>query len=248
MIESLKMNFDEVARVRSELKDDLPYLQFVLHKKNNPNYTWKQAQLDHKLQRHPMNSIWPYPEEWVASYWLYYDLNGEYFKDAEVLDIGSSFGLYSAWTVENGARHIDCVEPDLTSYQLCIAMADAKKLSDRISCYHDSVESFMPKYTGKSYDLVFLGDVFGYFEDGIGVFKWIKNTVGARYIVLETNVVDTDEPYTPGNIPSRKAMRDLIDSQGWKILSYYDYRDFVGRGIGAGAVAGLKEFYVLERM
>lgn len=244
MIESIKMDFDAVDRIRRELNDN-HYFQYILHKRDHPEYTWKEAESRYRLKLPPMRDLWPYPDEWLASYWMYYELNGQYLKDARILDIGPSYNLYSIWSIITGSQSVHGVEPDVQSYKLGQELIELRGMKDRITVQNMDVETFIPQYDGTSYDVVMLGDVFGYFTDGIGVLDFIRNQVKAKYIFLETNVVDTDEPYTPGRIPSRKVMQELVKE--WNILFYYDYKDFKGRGEGAGAVAGLKEFYVLQQ-
>lgn len=248
MIDSINMNFDEVARVRTML-DDNHFFHYVLHKSSHPNYTWHQAQQDYNSNQLPMSTdnIYPYPEEWLASYWMYYMLNGKYLQNARILDIGPGYNLYSIWSILNGASHVDCVEPDVLTFALGKELVQIRNLEDRITCYNESAESFKERYAGQLYDVVFLADVFGYLSDGPGLLEWLHRVVKARYIFLETNVIDTEEPYTPGKIPNRQVMQQIIKNQHWNPIFYYDYHDFVGHGEGDGAVAGLKEFYVLER-
>ena len=255
------MDFDQLTKLANTL-DDHGYVEYIFHKLfNDPTATFQG------LEHH---TAWKYPECWHARYWLNYIQHGYTLKDASVLDLGANLNFYSAWCLLNGARSAHAVEGDTTRHQLGKEYIGLRNLQDRCTTQLATVNEFMQSYNGEKYDVVFLQDVLYYLNNHTEMLSFIKDTIKPKYFFLESTVVNdiTEnghlEVWFPGvdtkNIqsviengkhplgmfPSRLALRNMIDHNNWKIISYYNYQDFVGHGESPPRKAGLKDYYLLE--
>ena len=258
---TIAMDFDALDDLQNTMQDNL-YLEYVFHKLfDNPTWTWEQAR-----QHQP---VWHFPECWRARYWLYYSQHQQYLQGARILDLGSNMNFYGTWALLHGAAAVTGIEPDKTRYDLGCEYAALRGVSDHLVTHNISIDTYRAQCS-EHYDVVFLLDVLYYLVNGIDVLTWIRDTVKPRYVFLESTVVedfaaqghfevwypetDTKKLQSFGNTshnlalkPSRQALFNVINNQGWKILSYYDYQDFRGHGESPPRRQGLKDFYLLER-
>lgn len=258
---TIAMDFDQLDQLANTL-DDHGYVEYIFHKLFTDPTAEFQG-LDH-------HTAWKYPECWHARYWLNYIQHGYTLKDARVLDLGANLNFYSAWCLLNGARSSHAVEGDPTRYQLGKEYIGLRNLQNQCTTQLATVNEFMQSYNGEKYDVVFLQDVLYYLNNHTEVLSFIKDTIKPKYFFLESTVVNDVttnghlEVWYPGvdtkNIqsviengkhplgmfPSRLALRNMIDHDNWKIISYYDYQDFVGHGESPPRKAGLKDYYLLE--
>lgn len=265
LTDTIKMDFAELDRIRSQLNDNY-YAEYLFHKLfDNPDAQWDESRRD--------QAGWQYPECWLARYYLYYMLHRDYLQDATVLDLGSNLNFYSVWAILNGARHVDAVEPDVVRFNLGKELIDIRHMSHQVTCIQDSIDGFFDSYQGQSYDVVFLLDVFYYLTNGLEVLKFIKEKIRPRYLVIESTVIDdyreqghfelwysstdtkviqsfksiSDQEDARFSLrPSRNALNNIIHNLGWKISSYYTYQDFIGHGESPPRKTGHKNFYMLE--
>ena len=114
-------------------------------------------------------------------------------------------------------------------------------------------------------------DVVYYLLNGIEVLEFIKNKIKPKILFFESSVIDdycsrghfefwnasTDpnlmqsfthagEIYKNGLMPSRNVLHTVLKQQGWEVLFYYDYQDFIGHGESPPRKSGHKSFYVLK--
>lgn len=257
---TITMDFDALAQLSRSLQDH-GYIEFIWHKFfKNPNAEFQNLQ-DH--------NSWHYPECWLARYWLYYTKHQHILQKASILDLGSNFNMHAVWAITNGAGTVHCVEPDEVRYNLGVEYIKLRNLHQSISTQKITLNQFMQSYDGKSYDIVFLLDLIYYTNNHYEILSFIKTHVKPKFLFLESTVVDdvrehghmeiwypsTDtkqmqsvdtENSTPlALMPSRLALRNMISSIGWKILTYYDYKDFIGHGESLPRKTGYKDFYVL---
>jgi hypothetical protein len=109
-----------------------------------------------------------------------------------------------------------------------------------------------------------------YLHNPIEVINFISKVLKPRHLFLETSVCDDfsedghfilnkpnetamdeyqiwEKDITLSLTPSRNALRNLINMHDWKIITYYNYKDFIGHGESPPRKAGRKDYYVLER-
>lgn len=263
MIESISLDFDALEKLRPGLDNNT--IEYIYHKFfDNPGYTYEQSLRDPKS--------WQFPECWLARYWTYYVVNRHLLKQARVLDLGANFNFYGVWALEAGAKSIHGVEPDTPRFTLGKEYVDIKGHAGQYRLDNWSTDQFMQNYKGEQYDVVFLLDMIYFLTNGIELLQFIKDTVKPKYVFLESNI-DRDHPdsefghfklfqastasnyfsaYDPVSstklalLPSKIALQNVIKAQGWKVLCYYDYLDFSGRGESPPRRDGRTNFYVLE--
>ena len=105
------------------------------------------------------------------------------------------------------------------------------------------------------------------------IILFIKKKIKPKYLFLESTVTDDVNDHghfelwypsvqskdfqsfdrnnqtTPAALlPSRQAIRSIINHHGWKILCYYDYKDFIGHGESPPRKQGQKDFYILQNL
>ena len=264
LIPTVNMDFQALEQLRLELTDH-GYIEYLYHKFfNAPDIEF--TSIDHC-------TYWQYPECWLARYWLNYVLHGHLLDNSNVLEFGSNFCFYSVWSVLNGAKSVIGIEPDATRQTLSTEYVSIRGLEDKISTSCISIDQFMSEYTGQPYDVVFFQDVLYYLTNGIDVLEFIKKKIKPKYLFLESTVVDDvnnnghfelwypsvqskdfqsfdrNNQTTPAALlPSRQAIRSIINHHGWKILCYYDYKDFIGHGESSPRKQGQKDFYILQNL
>lgn len=254
------LDLDDVAKTK--LTDNY-FVEYIFHKFfDNPGYTFDQVdQTTH---------TWDYPLCWLARYYLYFVLNQSLIKDAKILDIGSNLNFYSAWAILNGAKHVHSVEADVERYKLGNEYINLRGLENNISTENSSIDEFIKNYNHSvQYDVVFFLDVLYYLNNSIHVLQFIKDVIKPKFLFLESTIVDdltsdghfalwypsTDSkkfqsyqnnPLKTALMPSRNALFNTISSQGWRVISYYDYHNFIGYGESPPRREGKKDFYILE--
>jgi hypothetical protein len=258
---TIAMDFDQLSALANTL-DDHGYIEYIFHRLfNDPSA---------EFQGLSAHTAWRYPECWLARYWLNYVVHGYTLKNASVLDLGANLNFYSVWCLLNGASCAHAVEGDAVRSKLGQEYITLRNLQDRCTTQLATVNEFMQLYKGERYDVVFLQDVLYYLNNHIEVLLFIKDVIKPKFFFLEVSVVADitenghSEVWYPGvdtkNIqsvlengknplammPSRIALRNMIDYTGWKIINYYDYKDFVGHGESPPRKSGMKDYYLLE--
>lgn len=261
------MHFHALETVRNNLHDS-QYVEYIWHKLyDNPNATFKKPE---------KYKTWVYPECWLARYWLTYMLHAHLLKDQNILEIGSNFNLHSVWSILNGAKSVHGIEPDPTRMKLGNEYVQLRDVQNIHTDLFD-VNQFLDQYDGREYDVVFFLDVLYYLHNPIEVLHKITHQIKPKYMFLESTVTE-DLPtsnqennfdkgsfhvYYPSQdsikvqsykqqmtmalTPSRTALWEML-KRDWKIISYYDYQDFIGHGDSLPRKEGMKDFYVLERL
>lgn len=254
------MDFDQLDKLANTL-DGQVYIEFIFHKLfDDPNAEFES-------DRH---TTWTFPECWLARYWLNYMVHGYTLKDSTVLDLGANLNFYAAWCLLSGARQVHTVEGDSFRHQLGVEYINLRNLQDRCTSQLATINEFMATHAGQHYDVVFLQDVLYYLNNPVEVLSFIKNQIKPRWFFLEVSVCNDTTPHGhcelwyPGTqseniqavsdqgrpplamMPSRMALRNMIEFVGWKIVSYYDYQDFIGHGESPPRRQGLKDYYLLE--
>jgi SAM-dependent methyltransferase len=257
---SIALDIDQVAGL---VLNDSHYIEYIYYKLfDNPEYTFDQYD--------PASQKWKYPLCWLARYHLYYIMHQSIIKDARILDIGSNLNFYSVWAILNGARYVHSFEADLTRYTLGAEYIKLRKLEAQISTENCNIDDFIKNYkSNNQYDVVFFLDTLYYLNNGITVLQFIKEVIKPKFLFVESTVVnDISEdghfalwsPSTDskkfqsyqgnlsntGLVPSRNALYNTLVSQGWKVVTYYNYHNFVGLGESPPRREGKKDFYVLS--
>jgi predicted nicotinamide N-methyase len=262
MLPTMSMDFSALKI----LKDRMPHnreIEYIWHKLfDNPNADWKSARIQ--------PPTWSFPECWCARYWLYFEKHRQFIQQYHVLDLGSNLNFYAVWALINGAKQITSVEPDPTRKKLGDEYSAICGYDHLINSYQLSIEDFLSSKPDTKFDVIFLLDVLYYLDNPIQILKSLKNHFEPRYLFLESTIIDdycsdghfevwypsTDPKLiqsfqqTPNQKksalkPSRNALQNLLLGLGWKILSYYDYMDFRGRGESLPRRDGHKDFYLL---
>lgn len=263
---SINMDFDALA----ELQKTMPYnrqIEFVYNKLyDNADANWDT------VKNTP--STWLFPECWRARYWLYFNQCEHVLKDAHILDLGSNMNFYGVWALANGAKKITAVEPDVVRKKLGDEYVKICGHSDSVESHALSMEDYLSQTDKIEIDVVFLLDVLYYLDDPASVLKLIKNRTGTKYLLIESRVVDDNtehghfDVYYPSIqsklaeifksdtlpdrrialMPSRNALYNLLTTQGWKIISHYDYQDFKGHGESPPRRSGHTVFYLLANL
>lgn len=255
------MDFRALDDLKNILQDNL-YVEYVFHKLfDNPTWTWDEAI--------KCPATWQYPECWRARFWLYYLYHKQYLENARILDLGSNMNFYGVWALINGADTVTAVEPDLIRYKLGVEYAELRGMSNRLSARNLSIDAYRDINDSQCYDVVFLMDIIYYLVNSIDVLIWIRDTIRPRYVFLESTVTEDILPQGHFTVwypetdtrkiqsydsrtnnlalkPSRQALFNMIQDQGWKIISYYDYKDFEGHGESPPRRQGNKDFYLLQ--
>ena len=178
-IVSATMDFAQLEELKLALNDSR-YIEYIFHKLfDNPTAEYNPA----------WHTVWNYPECWLARYYLYYVVNQHYLADAKILELGSNLNFYSVWTMLNGAKKIDCIEPDSTRKALGDEYVGLRNLSHAITTKKMSIDDYMQSYNGESYDIVFFMDVVYYLLNGIEVLEFIKNKIKPKILFFERLVV-----------------------------------------------------------
>lgn len=260
---SVMMDFNKLSKLKNTLSDT-EYVEYIFHKLfDNPNAEFAPG----------VYNTWTYPECWLSRYYCYYVLHQHLLKNAKILDLGSNLNFYSVWAVLNGAKQVDCVEPDNIRYNLGSEYIKLRNLSNVISTTQLSIQEYIEKYNNEEYDIVFLLDVMYYLTNGINVLEFIKQKIKPKFLFFESTVVDDycdtghfelwrastdttkiqsfkdkDEEVKLALIPSRNALNTTLIEHGWEVVCYYDYQDFIGHGESLPRKQGNKSFYVLKNL
>jgi SAM-dependent methyltransferase len=258
---TIQMDFHALNDLKSKMSDS-GYVEYIWHKvHDNKNAEFEGAE---------KHTSWQFPECWRARYWLNYILHGDIFKDKSVLEIGSLFNFYSVWSILAGAKTVHAIEPHTERYELAKEYVSIRNMSEKIATDNTSIEDYMKNYNGAKYDIVFFQDVMYYLHNPIEVINFISKVLKPRHLFLETSVCDDfsedghfilnkpnetamdeyqiwEKDITLSLTPSRNALRNLINMHDWKIITYYNYKDFIGHGESPPRKAGRKDYYVLER-
>jgi 2-polyprenyl-3-methyl-5-hydroxy-6-metoxy-1,4-benzoquinol methylase len=265
MIDSIKVDFNTLEKIQPTL--DSGTIEYIYHKFfNNPEYTYSQSLKDPK--------VWKFPECWLTRYWCYYVINQQVLQNARVLDIGANFNFYGVWALDAGASSVHGIEPDVSRFALGKEYVDIKNYKSQYQLDNWSVNQFMDNYKGEQYDVVFLLDMIYFLTNGIELLQFIKDKVKPKFVFLESTIVqdhsntsfghfklfnattqsnqfsafDPDHNTKLSLMPSKNALRNIIELQGWKIICYYDYLDFIGHGESLPRKDGRTNFYVLENI
>ena len=255
------MDFNALDDLKGKMTDS-GYVEFIWNKiYNDKNAVFKG------IENH---TSWQFPECWRARYWLNYIRHKDIFKGKSVLEIGSLFNFYSVWSVMAGAKSVHAIEPHTERYELAKEYVNIRNMSEQITSENMSIEDYMKKYNNQSYDIVFFQDVMYYLHNPIEVLHFISKVLRPKHLFLETSVCDDfsdsghfmlhkpnatameeyqiwDKEITSSLTPSRNALRNLINMHDWKIITYYNYKDFIGHGESPPRKDGRKDYYVLER-
>jgi SAM-dependent methyltransferase len=197
-------------------------------------------------------------------------LHKHFLTNQTVFEIGTNLNFYAVWSILNGAQLVDGIEPSTKRYYLAKEYAKIRA-PGKISTQNVSIDEYMHSHCDKQYDVVMFLDVFYYLQNGVEVLKFIRDRLKPKYLFFETTVVDdycepghmqveysttdplafksfttSDASQTLGFIPSRNALKNIFADQGWEIVTYYNYADFVGRGESGPRRRGQKDFYVLK--
>lgn len=259
LVSTINMDFNALHQLKSQLQDS-GYVEFIWHKLfDNP---------EAKFETLDNYTAWNYPECWLARYWLNYIKHGHLIKDKKILEIGSNMNFYSVWAILNGANSVHCIEPVKKRYELGQEYVNLRSKTDSIFTQNQSIEDFIKTYSGEKYDIVYFQDVLYYLHNPLEVLHFIENILKPKLLFLETTVATSDndqgyfdlwQPKTSvekmqswkkdipfGLEPSRIALKKIINNSNWKILTYYDYKDFIGHGESPPRKEGRKDYYVLE--
>lgn len=261
-MQPISINLDLEQIEKTKLRDN-HYIEYIYHKLfDNPDHSFDKVD--------PSKATWNYPLCWLSRYYLYYQLHKDILKNANILDIGSNLNFYSAWAMLNGARHVYGIEADPGRHALGREYVQLRGLENNITTENISIDEFIKTYDNtRQYDVVFFLDVFYYLNNGIHVLKFIKDIIKPKFLFFESTIVDdlTDDghfaiwypsmdpkkfqsyqnsPLKTALMPSRKALLNVVQSQGWQIRSYYDYHDLIGHGESPPRREGKKDFYLLE--
>lgn len=261
---TVQMDFSALDQLSVDMQDNA-YVEYIFHKLfDNPEWTWEQA-----VQ---CPATWNFPECWRARYWLYFQQHQQYLKDARILDLGSNMNFYSAWALLNGAAQVTAVEPDVRRCTLGQEYAKIRNLDHRLHTLNLTIDDYVKTAQHSCHDVVFFMDVMYYLNNGIDILALIQSRVKPKYMFLESTVVedhsehghyevwypsidsktlqsfsnDTQTESPLALLPSRLALYNTIIDQGWQIISYYDYKDFVGHGESPPRRSGRKDFYLLK--
>jgi len=254
----LQVDVTTLDHVRKLITNE-PYIEFIFHKLfDSPECKFSDYDIS--------TCQWSFPECWVLRYYLYFVLHKELIQGANILDLGSNLNFYAVWAMLNGANKIDSVEAEKVRYKLSLEYVGINNLTSYINTVNQTIDEFIKEYHDQKYDVVFLLDVLYYFSNGIDVLQFIKDTIKPKYLFLESTVVDdycnsghfnlwttSGDPkifqsYTEKSalVPSRNALNNVIKQLGWKIVAYYDYQNFIGRGESPPRKSGHKSFYILR--
>lgn len=263
------MNFNEFNNIRKEILNDQADIEFLMNKLfDNPNSDYSTYD--------KTTCIWNYPECWLARYYLYFKLYKNIISDATILDIGANLNIFANWAIQNGAKKVDGIEPEITRFKLAQEYTKIKQIEHCVSISNQSMDEFVASYTNKKYDVVLFLDVIYYLTNGIDILNFIKQQIKPKYLFLESRVVedidkfktgcfklwqpsadpkiissyskDNNKVANLGLIPSRNALRHAILHSGWEIQGYYDYKDFIGRGESVPRKNGCTDFYLLKNL
>ena len=258
---TIAMDFAALSNLEKEMPHS-GYVEYIFYKsKDNKNAIFE------KLENYDK---WQYPECWKARYWLNYIKHGNLLKNKNILEIGSNFNFQSVCSINAGAKSVHGLEPHVERFDLGNEYVSLKKLSDQITNSNISFEEYMENYDGKKYDVIFFQDVLYYLQNPLKVMRFIKKYLKPKILFLESTVVDdinenghfqlitenlldtiesqiwANDEGTLSLCPSRNVLRNIINSHGWKILTYYNYKDFIGHGESAPRKNGKKDYYILE--
>lgn len=259
---TIQMDFAALDDLKEKMTDS-PYVEFIWHKVfGDRNAVFKNIE-NHRT--------WNFPECWRSRYWLNYIKHKDLLKDANILEIGSLFHFYSVWSIMAGAKSVHGLEPHKERHEISKEYVKIRQMTDQIKSENTSIEKFIKNYDGQKYDVVFFQAVMYYLHNPIEVLHFITHTIRPKYLFLETSVAEdvgdnghfvlhkdnstaTEEFQVWENIeinlsltPSRNALRKMINTYDWKIITYYNYKDFIGHGEDPPRKAGRIDYYVLER-
>lgn len=256
---NIKMDFTALSQLQNQM-NDAGYIEYIWNKLfDNKNAVFE------KLENH---TTWQYPECWRARYWLNYIKHGKLLKDKKILEIGSNMHFYSVWSVLCGASSVHGIEPNQERFDLGKEYLKIRNMQDKISSTNISIENYMANYDGEKYDIVFFQDVLYYLFNPIEVLHFMSKVIKPKILFLETTVTDDFDDtghfslYQPSSenekmqvwkkeimmalLPSRNALKNIINNLNCNVISYYNYQDFIGHGESPPRKRGQKDFYVLE--
>jgi hypothetical protein len=120
--------------------------------------------------------------------------NADQIKDRRVLDLGSYDGRFSFAALVNGAAHVTGIErrQDFIDRSRFIIKEDMR---DRVHFICDDMFSALPKLLaeGQQFDVIFCLGVFYEVMDHHRLLQ-LMTGFNARLIVVDTNLIDSDEP------------------------------------------------------
>ncbi|MBC7001571.1 methyltransferase domain-containing protein [Photobacterium sp. BZF1] len=145
-------------------------------------------------------------------------------NDIDVLDLGCGSGVYAQFLLEQGAKHVTCIDYSEEMVQLVASKAEKAALTDKVVAYAQDLSKGLPKEKDASVDLVISPLMAHYLEDLNPLFRDVHRVlrVGGSFVFSTHHPFADFECTQSGNYFDRELVQEEWNTVGKPVqVSFY---------------------------
>ena len=145
-------------------------------------------------------------------------------NDIDVLDLGCGSGVYAQYLLEQGAKHVTCIDYSEEMVQLVASKAEKAALTDKVVAYAQDLSKGLPKEKDASVDLVISPLMVHYLEDLNPLFRDVHRVlrVGGSFVFSTHHPFADFECTQSGNYFERELVQEEWNTVGKPVqVSFY---------------------------
>ncbi|PSW16068.1 SAM-dependent methyltransferase [Photobacterium rosenbergii] len=145
-------------------------------------------------------------------------------NDIDVLDLGCGSGVYAQFLLEQGAKHVTCIDYSEEMVQLVASKAVKAELTDKVVAYAQDLSKGLPKEKDASVDLVISPLMVHYIEDLNPLFRDVHRVlrVGGSFVFSTHHPFADFECTQSGNYFERELVQEEWNTVGKPVqVSFY---------------------------
>ncbi|MBY5948360.1 class I SAM-dependent methyltransferase [Photobacterium rosenbergii] len=145
-------------------------------------------------------------------------------NDNDVLDLGCGSGVYAQFLLEQGAKHVTCIDYSEEMVQLVASKAEKAALTDKVVAYAQDLSKGLPKEKDASVDLVISPLMVHYLEDLNPLFSDVHRVlrVGGSFVFSTHHPFADFECTQSGNYFERELVQEEWNTVGKPVqVSFY---------------------------
>lgn len=141
-----------------------------------------------------------------------------------MLDLGCGSGVYAQFLLEQGAKHVTCIDYSEEMVQLVASKAEKAALTDKVVAYAQDLSKGLPKEKDASVDLVISPLMVHYLEDLNPLFRDVHRVlrVGGSFVFSTHHPFADFECTQSGNYFERELVQEEWNTVGKPVqVSFY---------------------------
>lgn len=144
--------------------------------------------------------------------------------DLDVLDLGCGSGVYAQYLLEQGTKHVTCIDYSQEMVQLVASKAENAGLTDKVVAYAQDLFKGLPKEKDASVDLVISPLMVHYLEDLNPLFSDVNRVLraGGSFVFSTHHPFADFECTQSGNYFERELVQEEWNTVGKPVqVSFY---------------------------